>query len=160
MKRTITLIITHLVALGIGFAAGVYTLPILVAEPAPEAAVLEEAAAAATYSGSFTRDLEGSDRFHWGEGTVSVSAETISHEGDLAPGPDYYVYLVNGFVEDEAGFEAVKDEAVRIGQVKSFDGFLLDVPEGVDVEAYDTVLIWCESFSEFITAAQYRELAA
>jgi hypothetical protein len=30
------------------------------------------------------------------------------------------------------------------------------VPEGVDVEDYTTVIVWCESFSEFITAARYQ----
>ena len=34
--------------------------------------------------------------------------------------------------------------------------FILDVPAGVDLAAYTTVLVWCETFSEFITAAQYR----
>jgi len=33
---------------------------------------------------------------------------------------------------------------------------MLEVPDGIDIEAYTTVLIWCEAFGEFITAAQYR----
>ena len=40
--------------------------------------------------------------------------------------------------------------------MKTFEGFLLDVPEGVDITEYTTVLIWCEAFSEFITAVKYR----
>lgn len=158
MKRAILLVVTHLVALAAGFAAGVYYLPILTAENAPEATVLEQEAAAATYSTTLTRDLPGSDGFHWGEGTISVSETTISHQGELAPGPDYFVYLTNEFVDDEATFLAIKDQAQLIGPVKSFEGFLLDIPEGVDIENYNTVVIWCESFSEFITAGQYREL--
>lgn len=31
-----------------------------------------------------------------------------------------------------------------------------DVPPAVDIEAYTTVVVWCETFSEFITAAKYR----
>ena len=66
------------------------------------------------------------------------------------------LYLVKQFVEDEAQFESARNTAVQIGDVDTFDGFILDVPEGVDVESYTTVLVWCEAFGEFITAAQYR----
>lgn len=156
MKRIILLTITHVAALAIGFAAGIFYLPILTAEDAPDAVVLEQQAAAAQYSAELTRDLRGSDTFHWGEGTISVSESAISHQGELAPGPDYKVYLTREFVEDEAEFEALKSDAVLIGDVKSFDGFLLDVPEGVNIEDYTTVVVWCESFGEFITAGRYR----
>jgi hypothetical protein len=30
------------------------------------------------------------------------------------------------------------------------------LPDGVDLADYDTVVVWCESFGEFITAASYR----
>ena len=40
--------------------------------------------------------------------------------------------------------------------MKTFDGFVVDVPAGVDVTAYDTVLVWCEAFGQFITSAKYR----
>lgn len=157
MKRFILLAITHAVALAVGFAAGVFYLPILTAEDAPDAVVLEQQAEAARYSAELTRELRGSDGFHWGEGTISVSATTISHQGELAPGPDYKVYLTREFVEDEAEFEAIGTDAVRIGDVKSYDGFLLEVPEGVNIEDYTTVVVWCETFGEFITAGQYRQ---
>jgi hypothetical protein len=60
------------------------------------------------------------------------------------------------FVEDEAQFEAVRNQAVRIGDIKTFDGFLVDVPPAVDIESFTTVLVWCETFGEFISAARYR----
>ncbi|MDC3189514.1 DM13 domain-containing protein [Pseudoalteromonas elyakovii] len=40
--------------------------------------------------------------------------------------------------------------------MRSFNGFKLVVPQGIDVSDYNTVVIWCESFEEFITAAQYQ----
>lgn len=154
--RRILLLVSHAIALAIGFALGVYFLPILTAPKGPDRAVLEAEAQGATYTAEFTRDLKGSDFLHWGEGTVSVSPKQIVHMGKLAPGPDYKLYLVPEFVEDEASFEAVKARSVQVGDVKTFDGLILEVPEGVDIEAYDTVLIWCEAFGEFITAAKYR----
>ncbi|WP_439141455.1 DM13 domain-containing protein [Planktotalea sp.] len=156
MRRLITFLTTHAIAVAIGFALGVYLLPILTAPSSPDAAMLEEKAQSALFTAELTRDLKGSDFLHWGEGTISVSAGEIVHEGKLAPGPDYMVYLTNEFVEDEAGFEAIKDQARLIGPVKTFSGFLLNVPEGVDVNAYTSVIVWCESFGEFITAAKYR----
>ena len=45
---------------------------------------------------------------------------------------------------------------VRVGDVKTFNNFLVPVPAGVDPSDYTTVIVWCERFGEFITAAQYR----
>jgi hypothetical protein len=39
--------------------------------------------------------------------------------------------------------------------VRTFENFIVPVPVSVDVTNYSTVVIWCESFSQFITAAQY-----
>ncbi|MFK7902370.1 MAG: DM13 domain-containing protein [Nitratireductor sp.] len=154
--RWLKLLITHLIALAVGFALGVYLLPILIAPASVDRGMLESSAKAAQYSGEFKRDLKGSDFLHWGEGSVSVGAQKIVHQGKLAPGPDYKLYLVKSFVEDEAEFLKVKDASQYIGDVKTFDGVILDVPAGVDIEQYSTVLIWCETFGEFITAAKYK----
>ncbi|MGH1466056.1 MAG: DM13 domain-containing protein [Cognatishimia sp.] len=156
MFRLMALTVSHVVALVVGFGLGIYFLPILVAPASPDAAMLQEKAQGAMFSGTFTRDLNGSDFLHWGEGTVSVTADSIVHEGKLAPGPDYKLYLTLGFVETEDAFFALKDQAALVGDVKTFDGLLLEVPAGIDVADYDSVVIWCESFGEFITAAKYR----
>ncbi|MGR3501857.1 DM13 domain-containing protein [Pseudaestuariivita sp.] len=154
--RFIRFLITHGIALAVGFGLGVYLLPILTAPPSPDAEMLAEMSEGARYTATFTRDLEGSDFLHWGEGTVSVGPDQIVHEGRLSPGPDYKLYLVPEFVETEAAFEAVKSASVQLGDVKTFGGVVVKVPEGVDIDAYTTVLIWCEAFGEFITAAKYR----
>lgn len=154
--RKIILFATHIAALSVGFALGVYTLPILTAQPGPDSAALASAASSAQFTATFDRNLKGSDFFHWGEGAIHVMPEKIAHVGRLSPGPDYKLYLTNEFVDDEPSFLKVKDRAARIGDVKSFDGFLIDVPSGVDVTAYTTAVVWCEAFSEFISAAKYR----
>ncbi len=156
MLRWIILSATHGLMLVIGFAGGIYLLPILIAPAAPDGAVLAETAKLATYRADIRRDLKGSDFLHWGEGTFSVSAAKIIHQGRLAPGPDYKLYLTAEFVEDEEQFLAVKDTAQLLGDIKTFAGFVIDVPSAVDIEAYTTVVVWCETFSEFISAAKYR----
>jgi hypothetical protein len=110
----------------------------------------------ARYRGQFRRDLEGSDRLHWGEGTVTIGREAIALQGMLAPGPDYKLYLSPEFVETEADFLRLKDRMVRVGDVRTFDNFVVALPEAVDPSAYNSVVVWCESFDQFITAAKYR----
>jgi len=154
--RKLLLAGTHLVALAIGFALGVYTLPILIAPPAPSAAEVAAQAGQAAFKGRFRRDLKDSDALHWGEGTVWVSRASIALAGELAPGPDYKLYLSPEFVETEADFKRLKPRMVRVGDVKTFRNFVVPVPEAVDPARYDTVIVWCETFGQFITAAKYR----
>ncbi|MGC6454046.1 MAG: DM13 domain-containing protein [Candidatus Puniceispirillaceae bacterium] len=137
----------------VGFALGVYFLPILTAEDGLDTAALAQLEASAERSGTFTRDLPGSDAFHWGEGVVRVSDSRIWLDGRIAPGPDYKLYLTPLLARDEAEFLEIKDRSVRIGDIKAFTNFSLEVPAGVRVGDYPALLIWCEAFGEFITAA-------
>lgn len=154
--RTLTLTATHVAAVGLGFALGIYALPILTAPDAPSAEQVMAVSKEARFSGTFTRELQDSDRLHWGEGEVSVSGSAISLMGRLAPGPDYKLYLSPTFVETEADFERIKPSMVQVGDVRTFENFLVPVSQDIDISDYNTVIIWCESFGEFITAAQYQ----
>ncbi|MGI9281743.1 MAG: DM13 domain-containing protein [Endozoicomonas sp.] len=156
MKKFIVLLISHALALAIGFAAGIYALPILTAPPAPEAAAVETKAKKAKFSGEFRRNLKGSDSLHWGEGKVFVGKDAISLMGELAPGPDYKLYLSPEFVDNEQDFERLKPKMVRVGDVKTFKNFIVQVPSNINIKSYNTVIIWCESFGQFISAARYR----
>ncbi len=156
MKKLLLLCITHVIALAAGFAAGIYALPILTAPAAPSAADIKSAAGAAQFTGQFRRDLKDSDLLHWGEGTVSLGRDSITLTGKIAPGPDYKLYLSPEFVETEADFARLKPRMTRVGDVKTFDNFIVPVPAGIDLAAYNTVIVWCESFGQFITAAKYR----
>ena len=156
-KRTIlALLASHGLIGGIGFAAGLYFLPILIAPPAPTESEVAAASQNASFSGEFKRDLAGSDGLHWGEGKLSVGKSAISLMGSLAPGPDYILYLSPEFVETEAEFSKIKDKMVPVGDVKTFKNFVLSVPAGIDPSQYTTAIVWCETFGEFITAAKYR----
>jgi hypothetical protein len=156
MKRVFILLGSHLLAIGIGFGLGVYFLPILVAPSAPAASDLAAAREQALYSGEFRRDLPGSDAFHWGEGRVYIGRRSVALEGELAPGPDYKLYLSPEYVETSADFERVKPRMVRVGDVKTFRNFVVPVAESIDPAGYNAVIVWCETFSMFITAARYK----
>jgi len=156
-KRLALLLLgSHAAALGVGFAAGVYLLPMLIAPPSPTSVQIRAAASRATFTGTFRRDLKGSDLLHWGEGVVSVGTDSVSLNGRLSPGPDYKLYLSPEFVETEADFLRLKSKMIRIGDVRTFENFLVSMPANVDPANYTSVVVWCESFGEFITAARYR----
>lgn len=156
MPWKLVLVATHALTLAIGFALGVYFLPILTAPKGPDKAAVQAASASAQFKGRFERNLRGSDFLHWGEGEVRVMPDKITHEGRLAPGPDYKLYLAPAFVDTRDGFLKIKDQSQRIGNVNTFNGFVVDVPAGVDVKAFTSVVVWCEAFSMFISAAKYR----
>jgi hypothetical protein len=156
MRTFVLLLLTHALALAAGFSLGFYTLPILVAPEAPSLTDVQSLAAAAEFKGEFRRDMKGSDLLHWGEGKVSVSRTAVSFEGRLAPGPDYKLYLSPELVETRDGFLLVKERSLRLGDVKTFQNFIVRVPESVDLLRYNTAVVWCETFSMLITAAKYR----
>ncbi|WP_223787420.1 DM13 domain-containing protein [Marinicella meishanensis] len=155
-KTLIILFITHAVVGAVGFAAGIYVLPILIAPEAPSASQVESMAAGAQYTAEFRQDLADSDFLHQGEGTVTVGDTAITFMGHISPGPDYQLYLSPQFVETEAEFKRLKNTMVRVGPVRTFDNFVVPLDGSVDIDQHNTVIIWCESFNEFITAAQYR----
>jgi len=156
MKRTLLLATTHLLMLAAGFALGVYLLPILAAPPAPSASEVQAAARGAVFQAEFRRDLAGSDPLHWGEGKVAVTAEAVTLQGRLAPGPAYRLYLVPEFVDTKEAFLRLKGRSVPVGDIRTFENFIVPLPPGTPVEAHRAVVVWCESFSQFITAARYR----
>lgn len=155
-RRALLLVATHAGVAVAGFAAGIYTLPILIAPAPPSAEELRAATTQVQFTGEFRRDLKGSDLLHWGEGIVSIGPGAISLTGRLAPGPDYKLYLSPEFVETEADFIRLKKTMVRVGDVKTFENFVVAVPDGIEPGKYSAVIVWCETFSQFITAARYR----
>jgi hypothetical protein len=48
-------------------------------------------------------------------------------------------------------FLAIKAESRQIGAVKTFENFALGLPSAIDLDEYDAVVIWCETFEQFIT---------
>lgn len=43
-----------------------------------------------------------------------------------------------------------------VGDIRTFENFIVPLPAGTRLQDYDTVVVWCEAFSQFITAAKYR----
>lgn len=156
IQTVILLVATHCAVGVLGFGAGIYALPILTAPPAPSDSEIKSMSSQARYVTSFRRDLKDSDALHWGEGTVSVGPRFITLVGKLAPGPDYKLYLSPEYIETEGDFNRLQSAMVRVGDIKTFDNFVVDVPPGIDTSNFNSVIVWCESFGQFITSAKYR----
>ena len=142
--------------LACGFAIGIYVLPILTAPPSPSVSDIKAVSIQADYKTEFIRELKGSDALHWGEGKVSISANYVTLLGELAPGPKYKLYLSPEFVETEAEFERLKPTMKLVGDVNTFENFMVKVEPSIKLSQYNTVVVWCEAFGEFITSAKYR----
>ena len=140
--------------LAVGFMLGIYFLPILTAEQGLDDQTLAARQNSAERVGVFRRDLAGSDGFHWGEGQIMVNDTQIWLDGEIAPGPDYRLYLTPSFVETKADFLAIKDQSVMVSPIKAYKNFSVEIPAGITARSYPAVLIWCEAFGAFITAAQ------
>ncbi len=139
-----------------GFALGIFLLPILIAPSAPSDAEVAQVSDKAIFMTMFKKDLPGSDFLHWGVGELSISTRRVSFTGELAPGPDYRLYLTPKLALDEQEFLAMKENSAYIGDIKTFDNFILSVPENINPTKFSAVVVWCETFGEFITAASYQ----
>ena len=125
----------------IAFGLSVYFLLTLTAEEGLDEAALASLETSIERSGTFQRDLPGSDAFHWSEVTIMVSRERIWLDGAIASGPDYGLYLIPSFANDEASLLAIKDRAVQITEINAFTNFSVMVPAHVDVSAFPAVLV-------------------
>lgn len=140
----------------LGFMAGIYTLPIMIAPEPLSMLELATASQNARYKVMISDDLDGSDFLHNGTGEFYLSPSKIVFKGSLTPGPDYQLYLSKQFVENEEQFKQHQNSMINIAAVKRFDGFIKQVPDQLDIDEYTTIVIWCEAFEEFITAAKYK----
>ena len=207
-KYIIILIIGLILGGGAGFAVGIYTLPILIANETAKqqkedkrqqikaelteamlnegkskskqaystVEVIEngivnenEISKSATkivvkqfkkYNSKFNPDAKDSDFFHWGRGDIVVNSNQVifTDNVELAPGPDYRLYLTPKYLETEAEFMKIKNSSAQVAKITMFDGKqVFNIPENVDIENYNSVVIWCEAFKEFITVAKYKD---
>jgi hypothetical protein len=96
-----------------------------------------------------------SDPIHWGKGGVTVRQDSVflGQDFEVGPGPKFHVYLV-----PKAPIRASGDLAgqmfVDLGRLRAFKGSQrYQIPAGLDLQAYKSVIIWCEQFSVLISPA-------
>lgn len=156
MFKMLSLVVSHTATALAGFALGIYMLPILMAPSAPSESAVQQVEQAATYRTAFSKDRADSDVLHWGEGDVFISAKEIAFSGELAPGPAYKLYLSPVYVETEAEFTEHQSKMLKVGDIATFDRFVVPLGDNVDLSQYNSVIVWCESFDQYITSAQFK----
>lgn len=147
---------SHLAIAVFAFMLGIYSLPILMAPADPSSSSLALSIKNTRYVATIADDLADSDWLHWGKGTFSLGDDYLVFQGELAPGPAYRLYLAKEFIETEEAFLKHKNQMVEVGEINSFNNTILPINDGINIENFNTVIIWCESFDQFITSAQYK----
>jgi hypothetical protein len=138
----------------LGFFLFPYVFP---PPPAREALTTEERAQAPLARGTFIH-ANPNDPIHYGQGNVTLYQRTLFLEPDfkVGPGPKFHVYLVPKASIRISG--DVKDAMfVDLGRLRSFEGSQkYEIPAGLDLKAYASVVIWCEQFSVLISPADLK----
>lgn len=103
-------------------------------------------------------ELNFIDNAHWGEGTVNLVQDQngtyyLSFENvEIANGPSLVVYL-----SDKTSFSGTRDDPGNYfslgGLPANIGTFNIELPSEVNVEEFNSVLIWCDPFSVVFTWA-------
>jgi Electron transfer DM13 len=141
------------VALGIFIYPYLFLADIVATEKVPERPAVEPRKVLAR--GTFIH-ANPSDPIHYGKGRVTVYEGLLHLEPDfeVGPGPKFHVYLVpeNDVVPST---NVARTMFVDLGRLKAFKGSQnFDIPAGVDVAKYGSVVIWCEQFGVLISPAR------
>jgi Electron transfer DM13 len=143
-----------------GFALGIFVYPyifladIVASDKVPEKPA-GEAQRKVLARGTFIH-ANPSDPIHYGKGRVTVYDGLLHLEPDfeVGPGPKYHVYLVPE-AEVVASTNVARTMFVDLGRLRAFKGSQnYDIPGGLDLSKFGSVVVWCEQFGVLISPAK------
>jgi electron transfer DM13 len=158
MWRSIAIFLAGgVLGVGVGTALGFFIFPFVFPPPPAVEQLTAEEKTSVVAKGEFIH-ANPSDPIHYGKGSVTVYEDTVFLEPDfeVGPGPDFHVYLVPAAnVRDAA---AVADTMfIDLGKLRSFKGSQkYQIPGGVDLKKYPSVVIWCRQFGVLISPADLK----
>lgn len=157
----ITFAVALLLGLAGGVALGIFAYPyvfltdIVAKEKPPEKAAAGQPERKTLARGTFVH-ANPNDPIHWGKGRVTVYEGVLYLEADfeVGPGPKYHVYLVpDADVVPSTNVE--RTMFVDLGRLRAFKGSQnYEVPAGVELAKFGSVVIWCEQFGVLISPAK------
>jgi hypothetical protein len=160
----ITFLVAAVLGLAGGFALGIFAYPyifltdIVAAEKLPEKAPGEPERKLLA-RGEFIH-ANPQDPIHWGKGRVTIHEGLLRLEPDfeVGPGPKYHVYLVPE-KEVTPSTNVERTMFVDLGRLRAFKGSQnYDIPAGVDIARFGSVVVWCEQFGVLISPAKLTPL--
>jgi len=146
---------------GFGVALGFFIFP-YVFPPPPAADQLAEAERSKLVADGTFIHANPSDPVHYGKGKVSVYERTVFLESDfeVGPGPAFHVYLVPK-VSIRSSSDLKDVMFVDLGGLRAFNGSQrYSIPAGVNLNDYQSVIIWCERFGVLISPADLTTAVA
>ncbi len=140
-----------------GFAGGIFVFPYLFPPPPLNEVVASKTSSEIVATGSFIH-ANPSDPVHYGKGRVSVYPKLLHLEADfeVGPGPKFHVYLVpDSNITPQTPVQETM--FVDLGRLKAFAGGQnYPIPDGVDLDKYRSVVIWCEQFDVLVSLASLK----
>lgn len=140
-----------------GFAIGIFVYPyIFLADIVADERIGNVESKQLVASGEFVH-ANPADPVHYGSGKTKVYKDIVHLEQDfeVGPGPAYHVYLVPGFEDVTPDTDVAATMFVDLGRLRAFKGSqIYPIPDGVDVNKYGSVVIWCEHFGVLISPAK------
>lgn len=154
LRLAISFLAGGILGTAFGVAVGFFAFPYVFPPPEATDQLSAEEQEVRVASGTFLH-ANPNDPIHYGKGGVEVfqSVVFLASDFEVGPGPDYHVYLV-----PEAG---IRDSSrvdqtmfIDLGKLRAFKGSQkYDVPAGVDLKDYPSVVIWCQKFGVLISPA-------
>ena len=155
LKSIVIFVVGGALGVAAGFVLGIFVYPyIFLADIVASEEVTGAELRPVVASGEFIH-ANPSDPIHYGSGGVTVYDGLLHLESDfeVGPGPKFHVYLVpTATVREAADVESTM--FVDLGRLKAFRGSQnFDIPAGVELRDYGSVVIWCEQFDVLISPA-------
>lgn len=155
VRSFVSFVVGGLLGLASGFAIGIFLYPyIFLADIVGTDKVVDAPARQVLAKGTFIH-ANPSDPIHYGKGDATVYHDLVHLEAnfEVGPGPKYHVYLVPE-ADVQASTDVAKTMFVDLGRLRAFKGSQnYEVPAGVDVGKYPSLVIWCEQFGVLISPA-------
>lgn len=155
MWRTIALFtIGGVLGTVFGIAVGLFAYPFFFPPPEAMETLTTEEQADLIARGRFIH-ANPSDPIHYGKGEVSVYANVLHLNTDfeVGPGPAFHVYLVPK-EQIRQSSDVRGTMFVDLGRLRAFKGSQkYQIPAGVDLKAFPSVVIWCAQFGVLISPA-------
>ena len=156
----LTFLLALLLGIAGGFALGIFVYPyIFLADIVAGDKVPEKPAGQPQRKvlarGTFVH-ANPSDPIHYGKGHVTVYEGLVHLEPDfeVGPGPKYHVYLVPE-AQVLPSTNVARTMFVDLGRLRAFKGSQnYDIPVGLDLAKFGSVVVWCEQFGVLISPAK------